>query len=97
MKITGDTKEILGITIDEIYRKKGCELCFDTGYLGRIAVAEILVLSNEMKGLIEDGRSTMTLEKQMEKEKVLTLKKNISNLIQAGITDDEEYFRVSYD
>lgn len=96
-KISPQAAKKLGIKSDVIYRHKGCEYCFDTGYRGRIAVAEILELSKEMKGLIEDGKSTMRLEKQVLEEGMVTIKQSIVNLIEAGITDDEEFYRVSHD
>ncbi|MBE9491132.1 MAG: Flp pilus assembly complex ATPase component TadA [Bacteroidetes bacterium] len=97
IKISPKKEKELGLNGNIIYKKKGCESCFDTGYRGRIAVAEILELSNKMRSLIEEGKSTMYLENQMIDEGVLTLKQSISDLIQAGITDDEEFYRVSYD
>jgi len=97
VKVTPEIAKKLGIKGKLIYRKQGCDHCFGTGYLGRIAVAEILELSNQMRSMIEDGMSTIALKKQMTEDGVVTLKQSISNLIQQGITDDEEFNRISYE
>jgi len=97
VNISSNTAKKLGISGNVLYRKKGCDHCFGTGYLGRIAVAEVLELSTEIRGMIEDGASSITLGKKLVKDGVVTLKQSISELIQAGVTDDEEYYRVSYE
>jgi len=37
------------------YKSKGCELCNGTGYKGRIAIAELLVVDREIQDLINRG------------------------------------------
>ncbi len=40
---------------DLIYKPKGCEKCNNTGYSGRIVIAETLLLNNEIRSLIDKG------------------------------------------
>lgn len=96
-KIAPDKAKEIGLQSNVIYRHNGCENCFDTGYLGRIAVAEILELSSTLRAMIEAGEPPMKLRQQMMEEGVVTLKQSIANLIQLGITDDDEYSRVIFD
>lgn len=96
-RVPTETVEKLGLKGDLIYRKNGCNHCFGTGYLGRIAVAEILEMSPRIKAMVEEGASPMELRKQMEEDGTVTLNQRLAQLVQAGITDDEEYHRVTYE
>ena len=46
-----DPLEIQEFMKHTIYRAKGCEFCGNTGYKGRTAVLEILVVNHGMKTL----------------------------------------------
>jgi type IV pilus assembly protein PilB len=58
-------REALGIAGDEVfYRGKGCHACHDTGFSGRLAVYELMVLTLELRNMIVSGTSVDELEKQ---------------------------------
>ena len=38
-----------GASAARIFQPRGCSRCFDTGYLGRRALFELLVVDNDMK------------------------------------------------
>ncbi len=58
-------REALGIGKDEVfYRGKGCHACHDTGFSGRLAVYELMVLTLELRDMIVSGTSVDELEKQ---------------------------------
>ncbi len=40
------------LTADVLYRGKGCQICMDTGYKGRTAIYELLLLDESIKTLI---------------------------------------------
>ena len=42
----------------KLYRWKGCDKCWDTGYLGRIWIYEIISLSEKLRNLIRDWSTT---------------------------------------
>ena len=50
-KILVDPLEIQEFMKHKIYRARGCEFCNNTGYKGRTAVLEILVVNNDLKNL----------------------------------------------
>lgn len=87
----------IGLKSRTIYRKKGCDNCFDTGYLGRTAVAEVLEFSPALRSMIDKGDSPIDLREQAEKDGLKSLKSSVRDLVEQGLTDDEEYFRVTYD
>ena len=45
-----------------MFRGKGCTECNGTGYKGRVAVQEFLVLDEEIAELLEKGASTFEIE-----------------------------------
>ena len=44
-----------GITLEKVMSGPGCPACNMTGYRGRIAIHEVLVLDDEMREVINDG------------------------------------------
>jgi len=77
-----------------IYQKNGCEKCNYTGYLGRLAVAEMLEVDKEIKKMIVEGKSTIEIEKKAIEKGMRTLKEDTLIKILKGITTLEELRRV---
>ena len=77
-----------------IYQKTGCEKCNNTGYLGRLAVAEILEVDKEIKKMIVEGKSTIEIEKTAREKGMRLLKEDALIKILKGITTLEELKRV---
>jgi type IV pilus assembly protein PilB len=71
-----------------------CEKCNEAGYLGRIAMFEFLVNSDEMKELIAKKAPPDALKAQMRKEKQTTFQSDAIRLIAEGRTSLEEVQRV---
>ena len=46
-----------GMKIDKVTRGRGCASCNMTGYKGRIAIHEVLVINDEMRRVIMNGDS----------------------------------------
>ncbi|KPQ01311.1 GspE/PulE family protein [Marinobacter sp. HL-58] len=58
-------RETLGIGADEVfYKGKGCHACHETGFSGRLAVYELMVLTPELRNMIVSGTAVDALEKQ---------------------------------
>lgn len=79
-----------------IFKGKGCSKCSSTGYIGRIAVFEIMKIDNTIKKFIYEGKSTERLREYSMKIGMTTLKQNSLKLIQQGITTIEEYMNTVY-
>jgi len=47
-----------------LYRGRGCEECSNTGYHGRLAFYEVLVMTEEMRSLVMAHTSTDELRKR---------------------------------
>lgn len=63
--------ERLGIQTDKLYRGNGCGTCGKTGYRGRMAVHEALLISDDLRTAIVEGRSIHEL-RRMAKEQGMT-------------------------
>ena len=74
---------------------KGCLECRETGYLGRMGVYEIMLLSNEMRRIITAGASLNDIRKEAYKEGLLPLRLSGAQKVAAGLTTLEEVMRVA--
>lgn len=79
----------------KIYKPVGCLECRNTGYLGRVAIYEIMLLSDSLKTMIRDDGDLMALRKQAVKEGMRTLRLAGAQKVGAGLTTIEEVMRVA--
>ena len=77
------------------YEAVGCQHCYHTGYTGRKAIYEILLIDKELMTSIKNNQ--LTIDDYLETKKIQTLKKNATNLIQEGTTSIEEVFSLLMD
>lgn len=82
--------------ISEMYVSKGCNKCKNTGYSGRIAVYEIVEISNRMKTLITKRAGSDELRQEAIKQGSVFLSNSLHDLVKEGITSLEEYKRIVY-
>ena len=82
--------------ISEMYVSKGCNKCKNTGYSGRIAVYEIVEISNRMKTLITKRAGSDELRQEATKQGAVFLSNSLHDLVKDGITSLEEYKRIVY-
>jgi type IV pilus assembly protein PilB len=84
-----------GGNIAEIYSPVGCKRCLNSGYRGRIAIAECLVLTPSVKDMIFRGAQEFEIEKTARKEGMKTLRQNGIENVLGGVTSLEEVLRVT--
>ena len=77
------------------YKGKGCDQCLKTGYKGRIALLEVLVLSPKIKSLILENAQEYQIRDQARREGMKTLRENGMVLALNGTTTVEEVLRVT--
>ena len=68
------------------YRGKGCPMCFHTGYRGRTAVFEILIVDRALRRAIAEGAPQDTIERMALEAEFSTMRDGCLRLIQQGIT-----------
>ena len=74
---------------------KGCKTCSDTGYKGRVALYEVMLLKDPLKDLILQGASTSELKNEAIRLGMNTLRRSGLNKINEGMTTVEEVVRVT--
>ena len=80
---------------DKLYKGKGCEQCFGTGYKGRIAICEIMEVDEEMRSTIsKTPESTVIRKKALEKGMKTLLKDGVQKAL-SGITTVEEVIQAT--
>ena len=72
----------------------GCNLCANTGYRGRLAILEVLQVTDAIRGLTVERSSAEVIKRQAVAEGMRTLRED--GLIKAleGLTSVEEVLRV---
>jgi type IV pilus assembly protein PilB len=75
-------------------RAIGCSACGRTGYRGRFALHEVMLVSEEIERLIIERRSTEEMQKTAVMQGMLTLKSDGLRKVGRGDTSLEEIFRV---
>ncbi|MBZ4643565.1 MAG: type pilus assembly protein PilB [Deferribacteres bacterium] len=78
------------------YRGKGCDACNNTGYKGRVALYEVMGISDSIKELILRGATATELKEQAVKEGMLTLRRSGLEKVKKGLTSIEEVVRVTF-
>ncbi|MBF0384382.1 MAG: Flp pilus assembly complex ATPase component TadA [Candidatus Omnitrophica bacterium] len=79
------------------YKGKGCESCHFTGYIGRESIYEILVFSEEIRGLVMERATANHIREKAAAQGMKTLLHSGWAKIKKGITTVEEIFRVTKD
>ncbi|OGP63580.1 MAG: hypothetical protein A2V65_06845 [Deltaproteobacteria bacterium RBG_13_49_15] len=74
---------------------KGCESCQFSGYSGRIAIFEILMITSSVKEVIASGISSIVLKKTAEREGFRPMVVDGIQKALMGITTIEEVLRVA--
>ncbi|MDD5225861.1 MAG: ATPase, T2SS/T4P/T4SS family [Candidatus Omnitrophica bacterium] len=78
-----------------VHHGKGCKACNNTGYKGRAAIYEILLINEEIKSLILTKAPSHIIKEKAVKLGMHTLKQDGWDKVMAGITTPEEVLRVT--
>jgi len=74
---------------------KGCANCNETGYRGRLAIYEIMVMHEALKELVLRGASTVEMKREAVKLGMSTLRMSALQKVRDGLTTIEETVRVT--
>lgn len=84
-------------TAPVFYHGKGCARCGDTGYQGRVAVAELFQYTLQAQRDIEKGFTQDMFQAERRRQGMLTLREDGLLKCLSGLTTLEEIFRLSQD
>jgi type II secretory ATPase GspE/PulE/Tfp pilus assembly ATPase PilB-like protein len=76
-----------------LYKPVGCPKCRNSGYKGRLAIAEILDIDKELDNLISVGASKKEMMAYVVKRGFITMQKDGVDKVVSGITSMEELIR----
>ena len=74
------------------YVPVGCNSCYHTGYLGRIAIYELIPIDTELASLIKEN--AQDISDQMQKRNIDSLQNSAIRLVKSGITSIEEIYPI---
>jgi type IV pilus assembly protein PilB len=77
------------------FQGRGCNNCGDTGYRGRLAVYEVMVMHEPLKELILKGASAIELKREAVKLGMSTLRMSALQKVRQGSTTIDETIRVT--
>lgn len=77
----------------QIYKAVGCPDCNHTGYGGRTCVAELLVITDEVRRLILEKEDSSKIKKMGVKQGMITLRQDTLTKVFDGITSIDEMVR----
>ena len=80
-----------------IYKAEGCPKCNNRGYSGRMAISELLTITDEVRPLILEKADSNQLKKVGIAQGMITLKQDATNKVLEGLTSVEELMRVIND
>jgi type IV pilus assembly protein PilB len=90
----------LGVAPDEVksfptYKGKGCPICSNTGYKGRVGLYEVMPMKEEVKELVLSRASTSEVKKEAMRLGMKTLRQSGIMKIREGVTTIEEVLRAT--
>ena len=80
---------------EKLPKTHGCESCSQTGYKGRLVIAEVITITQEMKNLILNNASMVDLIAAARKEGIITMREDGFMKVAQGLTTLEEVYRVT--
>ncbi len=90
----------LGLPLDKgpvFFRSKGCQACRNTGYRGRIALQEIMLLGPEIRDLLNRGESSEDrLEKMAIEKGMISIMLDAINKAREGQSSLEEVMKAIF-
>ncbi|HAH32481.1 MAG TPA: type II secretion system protein GspE [Elusimicrobia bacterium] len=76
-------------------RGKGCDVCAQTGYKGRVGIHEILEVNDVIRGLIIEKAHVAKIKAAGRKNGMITLRESAIRKLFVGLTTVEEVIRVT--
>ena len=92
--IPKEIQEEFGLPSQVVYDAKGCKECNYTGYSGRVAVGELLVMNEDIKKMLKDGMSDFEIREAMRQRGMKLIHEQLLELYLNGVTSLKEIIRV---
>jgi len=76
-------------------RGKGCQVCNNTGYKGRVGFYQVMPMLEEIRELILNGANTAEIKRESMRLGIKTMRQSGLTKIKEGVTSFEEVLRVT--
>jgi type II secretory ATPase GspE/PulE/Tfp pilus assembly ATPase PilB-like protein len=86
-------EQIMGEKLGTVYAGKGCNMCANTGYRGRVALIELLTVTEGVRKLILSGAGSDEIKNQILQDGMITMRKDGLFKVKQGITTIGEVLR----
>lgn len=94
--LSDDEKKILKCDITTVYESDGCDYCNGTGYKGRMAIHEVLLINSDIARMISSHENIDKIKAIAKLNGMSTLRDEAIVLLRDGITNFEEVIRLVY-
>jgi type IV pilus assembly protein PilB len=97
-EVSNSIREALQLSADEkFYKGAGCNECRNTGYNGRMAVYELIIINDELRTLIKPDIDAKDIEALAIRNGMINLTRQALNVARAKGTSLAEVYRVRLD
>lgn len=79
----------------QIYEPKGCPLCRERGFRGRVGIFELLPIDDDLARLVVEGADEAALVRRARERKIPSLRDDAADKLLAGLTSYSELVTVS--
>ncbi len=76
-----------------ILKPKGCEVCNNTGYKGRVGLYEVMPINDDIREMILNRSQSREIKKKAIEQGMITLRRSGLTKIKSGVTSVEEVLR----
>jgi type IV pilus assembly protein PilB len=76
-----------------VYKGRGCEKCNNTGYKGRVALIEVMIIDDDIRELILSGGTAIDIKRKANESGMISLRRSGLIKIMDGVTTIEEVVR----
>ncbi len=78
-----------------VFKSKGCKKCTDSGFNGRVAIFEILIMDDDIRNLTLGITDSSTIKRKAMEKGLTTLKMDGASKVISGVTSIDEVLRVT--
>jgi type IV pilus assembly protein PilB len=96
IEITSAQQRLLKTDLTRVHHGKGCPKCNHTGYSGRMAVFETVLIDTVLEDMISKNASLETMRSYARDKGIPMLREEVLHFIKLGVTTVDEGLRILY-
>ena len=96
VEIEPEANRLLNNKMVKSFKGEGCVRCNQTGYLGRVAVFEVVQIDHKLQEMISNRASMETMKRYVSENDIRSLREELIDLVNQGMTSSDEAVRILY-